>query len=54
MNTKIEDIRYNMRNSNSRRKQDVIIALVNNSLTTCGIVRGNVDFNTFNTWLKKY
>ena len=31
----------------------MIGALVNNSLTACGLVNDNVDSDTFNTWLEK-
>ena len=40
-------------NWKSRRRENVIGALINNSLTACGIVNGNVDSDTFNTWLEK-
>ena len=44
---------YGTHNWNARGKENMIGALVNNSLTACGIVNGNVDYDTFNTWLEK-
>ena len=40
-------------NWNERGRENVIGALINNSLTACGIVNGNVDSDIFNTWLEK-
>ena len=44
---------YGTYNWNAKERENVIGALVNNSLTACGIVNGNVDSDTFNTWLEK-
>lgn len=44
---------YGTHNWNARGRENVIGALTNNSLTACGIVNGNVDSDTFNTWLEK-
>ena len=40
-------------NWNVKGRENVIGALVNNSLTACGTVNGNVDSDTFNTWLEE-
>ena len=40
---------YGDYNWNAKGRDNVIGALVNNSLTACGTVNGNVDSNTFNT-----
>ena len=42
-----------LNNWNAKGRENVIGALVNNSLTACGLVNGNVDFDTLNTWLEK-
>ena len=44
---------YGAHNWNARGRENVIGALINNSLTACGIVNGNVDSDIFNTWLEK-
>ena len=44
---------YGDHNWNAKGRENVIGALVNNSLTACGTVNGNIDSNTFNTWLEK-
>jgi len=51
--SKIGDRCYGTHNWNARGRENVIGALVNNSLIACGIVNGNVDSDTFNTWLEK-
>ena len=50
---KVGDRCYITHNYNARGRENVISALVNNSLTACGIVNGYVDSSTFNTWLEK-
>ena len=45
---------YGTYNWNVKERENIIGALVNNSLTACGIVNGDVDSDIFNTWLKKY
>ena len=50
---KVGDSCYDTHNWNAGRRENVIAALINNSLTACGIVNGNVDSDTFNTWLEK-
>ena len=40
---KVGDRCYNTHHWNARGRGNVISALINNSLTTCGIVNGNVD-----------
>ena len=44
---------YGDYNWNTKGRENIIGALVNNSLTACGTVNGNVDSDTFNTWLEK-
>ena len=44
---------YGSYNWNAKGRENVIGALVNNSLTACGTVNSNVYSNTFNTWLEK-
>ena len=50
---KVGDRCYDSYNWNARGRENVIGALINNSLTACGIVDGNVDSDVFNTWLEK-
>lgn len=50
---KIRDRCYDTYNLNSRERENVISTLINNLLVACGIVNGNVCYDTFNTWLKK-
>ena len=50
---KVGDRCYDTHNWNAGRRENAIGALINNSLTACGIVNGNVDSDTFNTWLEK-
>ena len=50
---KVGDRCYDSYNWNARGRENVIGALINNSLTACGIVNGNVDSDVFNTWLEK-
>ena len=50
---KVGDRCYDTHNWKSRRRENVIGALINNSLTACGIVNGNVDSDIFNTCLEK-
>ena len=50
---KVRDRCYGTYNWNAKGRENVIWALVNNSLTACGLVNGNVDSDTFNTWLEK-
>ena len=50
---RVGDRCYGAHKWNLRGRENVIAALVNNSLTACGIVNGNVDSDTFNTWLEK-
>ena len=49
----IGDRCYGTHNWNAKGRENVIGAFVNNSLTACGIVNGNIDSNTFNVWLEK-
>ena len=51
--SKVEKRCYDDYNWNAKGRENVIGALVNNSLTACGIVNGNVDYDIFNTWLEK-
>ena len=50
---KVGDRCYDTHNWNAGRRENAIGALINNSLTACGIVNGNVDSDTFNIWLEK-
>ena len=50
---KIKNRYYGTHNWNAKGRDNVIGALVNNLFTACGIVNGNVDSDTFNTWLEK-
>ena len=51
--SKVGDRCYGTYNWNAKGRENVIGALVNDSLTACGIVNGNVDSDTFNTWLEQ-
>ena len=44
---RVGDRCYGTHKWNLRRRENVIGALINNSLTACGIVNGNVDSDTF-------
>ena len=44
---KVGDRCYDSYNWNARGRENVIGALINNSLTACGIVNGNVDSDVF-------
>ena len=44
---------YSTDNWNVKGRENVISAFVNNLFTACGIVNGNVDSDTFNTWLEQ-
>ena len=45
--SKVGDRCYGTYNWNTKGRENVIGALVNNSLTACGLVNGNVDSDTF-------
>ena len=47
--SKVGDRSYGTYNWNAKGRENVIGALVNNSLTAYGLVNGNVDSDTFNT-----
>ena len=51
--SKVGDRCYGTYNWNTKGRENVIGALVNNSFTACGLVNGNVDSDTLNTWLEK-
>ena len=51
--SKMGDRCYGTHNWNSKGRENVIGALVNNSLAACATVNGNVDSDTFNTWLEE-
>ena len=51
--SKVGDRCYGIYNWNEKGRENVIGALVNNSLTACGLVNGNVDSGIFNTCLEK-
>ena len=44
---------YGSYNWNAKGRENILGALINNSLTACGTVHGNIDSDTFNTWLEK-
>ena len=46
--SKVGDRCYGAYNWNAKGRENVIGALVNNSLTACGTVNGNVDSDTLN------
>ena len=51
--SKVGDRCYGRYNWNAKGRENIIGALIKNSLTACGIVHGNIDSDTFNTWLEK-
>lgn len=51
--SKVGDRCYGSYNWNAKGRENIIGALINNSLTACGTVHGNIDSDTFNIWLEK-
>ena len=51
--SKVGDRCYGSYNWHAKGKENIIGALINNSLTACGTVHGNIDSDTFNIWLEK-
>ena len=51
--SKVGDRCYGSYNWNAKGRENIIGALINNSLIACATVHGNIDSDTFNTWLEK-
>ena len=45
---------YGTHDCNTKGRDNVIGALVGNSLIACGLVQGNIDTDVFNAWVEKF